>query len=150
MLKTTTPWCSGVSSVILPKCAFTTWFPYKNGISPFGLIHIWRSQSYPTNSRYRDVLCTLHIARHSPKQWCAAWTCHFCWICQNMCQDWQDSIERRRFLSALKLLKHNRHDPSAAGNNMAHLDGQWGERDSFPKCLGWAFSCTEKEGKLAM
>lgn len=27
MLNTTTPWCSGVSSVIFPKCALTMWFP---------------------------------------------------------------------------------------------------------------------------
>ena len=94
-----------------------------------------RSQSYPTNSIHGDVLCTLHIARHSPRQWCATWTCHFCWICQNMCQGWQDSIEPQRFLNALRFLKHNRHDPSAAGNNMAHLDGRWGEWDSFPTYL---------------
>jgi hypothetical protein len=41
ILKTTTPWCSGVSSVILPKCALTTWLPYKNGISPLGFIQTW-------------------------------------------------------------------------------------------------------------
>lgn len=38
--KMTTPVCSGVSSVILPKCAFTIWLPYKKGISPLGLIQI--------------------------------------------------------------------------------------------------------------
>lgn len=38
MLKITTPWCSGVSSVIRPRCAFTTWLPYRKGISPLGLI----------------------------------------------------------------------------------------------------------------
>lgn len=37
---TITPVCSGVSSVIRPKCAFTTLLPYKNGISPLGLIQI--------------------------------------------------------------------------------------------------------------
>jgi len=40
ILYTTTPWCSGVSSVIRPRCAFKTWFPYKNGISPLGFIQI--------------------------------------------------------------------------------------------------------------
>lgn len=48
ILKTTTPWCSGVSSVILPKCALTTWLPYRNGSSPAGLIHTctqWSKQS---------------------------------------------------------------------------------------------------------
>ena len=39
MLYTTTPWCSGTSSVILPRCALTTWLPYRNGSSPAGLIH---------------------------------------------------------------------------------------------------------------
>lgn len=38
MLYTTTPWCSGVSSVIRPRCALSTWLPYRKGISPFGLI----------------------------------------------------------------------------------------------------------------
>ena len=32
-------WCSGVSSVMWPKCALSIWLPYRNGISPFGLIH---------------------------------------------------------------------------------------------------------------
>lgn len=41
ILKTTTPWCSGVSSVIRPRCALTTWLPYKKGISPLGLIHTY-------------------------------------------------------------------------------------------------------------
>lgn len=40
MEKMTTPVCSGVSSVILPKCALTIWLPYKKGISPLGLIQI--------------------------------------------------------------------------------------------------------------
>ena len=39
MLKTTTPWCSGVSSVMRPRWALATWFPYKKGISPLGFIH---------------------------------------------------------------------------------------------------------------
>lgn len=42
MLKTTTPWCSGVSSVMRPRCALTMWLPYRNGSSPAGLIQIWR------------------------------------------------------------------------------------------------------------
>lgn len=41
MLNMTTPWCSGVSSVTRPRCAFKTWLPYKYGISPLGLIQIW-------------------------------------------------------------------------------------------------------------
>lgn len=39
MLRTTTPACSGVSSVMRPRCALTTWLPYRNGSSPLGLIH---------------------------------------------------------------------------------------------------------------
>jgi hypothetical protein len=119
--------------ISIQKWHFSVRFdPYLKKISLIQQLNIWRW-----------LPCTLRIARHSPKQWYATWICHFCWICPNMYQDWLDSIELRRFLSALKLLKHKRHGPSAVGNSMAHLDGQWGERDSFPGCPGWAFTWTE-------
>ena len=37
MLSTTTPWCSGQSSLHRPMCALTTLPPYRKGISPLGL-----------------------------------------------------------------------------------------------------------------
>jgi hypothetical protein len=51
MLKITTPWCSGVSSVMRPRCALTTWLPYRKGISPLGLIH-----TYTQCQRTKSVL----------------------------------------------------------------------------------------------
>lgn len=112
ILKTTTPWCSGVSSVILPRCAFTTWFPYRKGISPFGFIHTWYCES-TISKDFRTTIhlpCTWHILQHSPEMWCAAWICRFCWICQGMYPGWQDLAVQLRSQDALMPPKHSRHD----------------------------------------
>lgn len=59
MARMTTPECSGQSSLHLPTCAFTTLPPYKNGISPFGLIHnLYRACGAMTS---RAVMCSLNF-----------------------------------------------------------------------------------------
>lgn len=62
MLNTTTPWCSGVSSVIRPRCALRTWFPYKKGISPFGFIHTCRQYQCRSGREERQGWNTLYFA----------------------------------------------------------------------------------------
>lgn len=83
ILKITTPWCSGVSSVILPKCAFTTWFPYKKGISPLGFIHTWNLWLSATRKKPWRLMtcyspCIWRTVPHNQVQLCAVWICHFC------------------------------------------------------------------------
>lgn len=62
ILNTTTPWCSGVSSVIRPRCALRTWFPYKKGISPFGFIQTCRQYRYHSGKGVAKERHTLYFA----------------------------------------------------------------------------------------
>lgn len=112
MLKTTTPWCSGVSSVILPRCAFKTWLPYKNGSSPEGFTHTYQSAPFWRISRYaqlraggeeKDVPCTWRILRANLMMWYQAWISPFSRIYQNMCRGRLGWIVRPKLLDVALL-----------------------------------------------
>ena len=46
--------------MILPRCAFTTWFPYKNGSSPAGLIQTYvLVERGSVSTSYGSPNCTL-------------------------------------------------------------------------------------------
>jgi hypothetical protein len=110
MLNTTTPWCSGVSSVILPKCAFKTWLPYKKGNSPDGLTHTYELSAFlliytvkPTawtaTACRPDIPCTLRTLPSNLMMWFPAWICPFLRIYQNMFRGILSLIVRLRLPS---------------------------------------------------
>ena len=56
MLYTTTPWYLGVFSVIRPRPALATWFPYKNDCSVFGLTQTCVTEHKQGAARHRQRL----------------------------------------------------------------------------------------------
>lgn len=132
ILKTTTPWCSGVSSVIRPRCAFTTWLPYRNGISPFDLIQTCRLSEKSRNIHRSGGPYILHTGQCGQVPLHATWTCRSCWIFQNKYRRWRSSVERLRCSYASTILRHSRLYLCEAWSSMAHPCGRWDGLGSCP------------------